>query len=105
MFGALPSNVHWLRREAWFVEELVAECDAVAGIFFSRAVIEGWMCGLPAYTFEVEPRVNDAQMADRVEWDVISVSSAPPPPEPLLSMCDADVVGSTVGDIYSAALA
>jgi glycosyltransferase involved in cell wall biosynthesis len=40
------------------IENYIHECDEVAGILLGRTTIEGWMCGKPAWIYNVDPNGN-----------------------------------------------
>jgi glycosyltransferase involved in cell wall biosynthesis len=92
--GPLPSTVEWERREEWHVEDYVAASDEVISTFFGRSAIEGWMCGRPAWIYDIVPFER-----------IASREKVAPPPDALLSMCDARVFADQVEDVYQRAVA
>jgi glycosyltransferase involved in cell wall biosynthesis len=88
----LPAHARWERREVWAIEEYVADCDQVAGTYMGRTAIEGWMCGRPAWVYDVVPFEG-----------IRSVTLAPPPVPSLLDLCDAEFVADEFERIYAAA--
>lgn len=48
------------------IEKYIHECDEVAGILLGRTTIEGWMCGKPAFIYNVDSR---GQIISRNKFD------------------------------------
>ena len=46
-------NVKWLPMR-WDVEEYIKQCDFTAGIWLGRTTIEGLLCGVPGYVYDVD---------------------------------------------------
>lgn len=44
--------------ETWDVEKYIHMCDATAGVFIGRTTIEGWLCGIPAIVYEMNPNLT-----------------------------------------------
>jgi hypothetical protein len=42
----------------WKVEEFVKKCDETAGVLLGRTTIEGWMCGKPAWIYNIDSSGN-----------------------------------------------
>ena len=40
----------------WNVEKYIHQCDETAGILLGRTTIEGWMCGKPAWIYDVNDK-------------------------------------------------
>jgi glycosyltransferase involved in cell wall biosynthesis len=91
--GELPPNARWERREVWHIENYVAECDQVAGTDVGRTAIEGWMCGKPAWVYDIVPP------SGRIR----SCALHPPPPSTLLELCDIEYMTDVFERIYAEA--
>ena len=39
---------------SWKVEDFVKKCDETAGILLGRTTIEGWLCGKPAWIYDID---------------------------------------------------
>ena len=52
LIGGLDHVKHF--EPTWEVEEYIRECDYSAGIMLGRSTIESWMCGKPAWIYEVD---------------------------------------------------
>ena len=39
---------------SWKVEDFVKSCDETAGILLGRTTIEGWLCGKPAWIYDID---------------------------------------------------
>jgi len=91
--GHLPPNARWERREVWDIENHVSWCDQVAGTFVGRTTIEGWMCGKPAWVYDIVPFRG-----------IRSVAVYPPPPPALLDLCDIEYMADVFHTIYAAAI-
>ena len=42
----------------WNVEKYIQDCDETAGILLGRTTIESWMCGKPAWIYDVDAQGN-----------------------------------------------
>ena len=42
----------------WNVENFIKQCDVTAGILLGRTTIESWLCGKPAYIYDIDKHGN-----------------------------------------------
>jgi glycosyltransferase involved in cell wall biosynthesis len=87
----LPQNARWERREVWQIEDYVAECDEVAGTDVGRTTIEGWLCGKPAWVYEIVPPFGRVRSCTRY----------PPPASTFLELCDIEYMTDVFERIYA----
>ena len=51
------NNVKWLPMK-WDVEKYIKQCNFTAGIWLGRTTIEGLLCGVPGYVYDVDMEGN-----------------------------------------------
>jgi hypothetical protein len=71
----------------WDTENVVKHMDFTAGIFLGRTTLEGLCCGVPGYSYIVDPQGN-----------ILQVDTTPP--ENIIQLCNSKSVASQHIELY-----